>query len=432
MKQVFAVKGHICWSRNQREMTILENGMVICEDGICRGAYPVMPEQYAGIPVLDYGDRLVIPGLTDLHVHAPQYAYRGTGMDLELLEWLEQQAFPEESRYAELSYAEQAYGAFTKDLKESATTRACVFASRHVEATLLLMKQLEKAGLIAYVGKVNMDRNCPDPLREKDAASAAADTREWILEALSSGNGRVRPILTPRFIPSCSEELLERLGELRGEFGLPVQSHLSENLNEIQWVKELCPQTDFYGQAYDRFGLFGDGPTVMAHCVYSTPEEIRLMKEKRVFVAHCPQSNMNVASGIAPVRQYLEEGLCMGLGSDVAGGASLSIFRAMTDAIQCSKLRWRILDGAWKPLTFPEAFYLATKGGGAFFGKAGSFEEGYEMDAVVLDDSCWSHPQPLPVPERLERLAYLGDERAVTGKYIQGLPIFERGAILRQ
>ena len=158
----------------------------------------------------------------------------------------------------------------------------------------------------------------------------------------------------------------------------------------------------------------------MAHCVHSSEEEIALMKEKNVFVAHCPQSNTNIASGIAPIRIYLDKDMKVGLGSDVAGGAHLSIMRAMTDAIQCSKLRWRMYDQSLKPLNFEEAFYLATKGGGEFFGKVGSFEEGYEFDALVLDDENLPHPQELTLKERIERIVYLGDDRNVKSKYVAG------------
>ncbi|MFR9190595.1 MAG: amidohydrolase family protein, partial [Anaerotruncus massiliensis (ex Togo et al. 2019)] len=167
------------------------------------------------------------------------------------------------------------------------------------------------------------------------------------------------------------------------------------------------PWSGCYGGAYDRFGLFGgDAPTIMAHCVHSTGEEIDLMQARGVFIAHCAQSNTNLASGVAPVRAYLDRGMKVGLGTDIAGGFSLSVFRAMADAVQASKLRWRLLDDSLRPLTVPEAFYLGTKGGGEFFGKVGSFEEGYEFDAVVLDDSGFrirdAHPggaagaDPLP------------------------------------
>lgn len=145
-----------------------------------------------------------------------------------------------------------------------------------------------------------------------------------------------------------------------------------------------------------------------------------MMKERGVWVAHCPQSNTNIASGIAPVRRYLQEGISMGLGSDVAGGHSTSIFRAMADAIQVSKLRWRLQDQSLAPLTVEEAFWLGTAGGGSFFGAVGSFLPGYELDAVVLDDRRLRSTRALTLKERLERVIYLSDDRDVAGKFVQG------------
>lgn len=145
------------------------------------------------------------------------------------------------------------------------------------------------------------------------------------------------------------------------------------------------------------------------------------MQKNGVFVAHCPASNMNLTSGIAPIRKYMDSGLRIGLGSDIAGGHSESIFRAITDTIQISKMYFRMVNEAYKPLVFSEAFYLATKGGGEFFGKVGSFEDGYEFDAVVLDDSILPHPQKLNLAERMERAVYLGlDEKNITAKYAAG------------
>ena len=167
-----------------------------------------------------------------------------------------------------------------------------------------------------------------------------------------------------------------------------------------------------------------DVKTVMAHCVWSTEEEVDLMNKNGVFVAHCPASNMNLSSGIAPIRKYLDKGLRIGLGTDIAAGHSDSIFRAITDAIQVSKMYYRMVDENYKPLVFSEAFYLATKGGGEFFGKVGSFEEGYEFDAVVMDDSVLEHPQYLTLAERMERAVYLGlDEKKVIAKFVVGKKI---------
>ena len=421
----FALKGTVCYSEDLHKLVTAENAWVVCEDGQCAGVFLKLPEKYAGIPCRDVGDSLIIPGMTDLHLHAPQYSFRSIGMDLELLEWLDNMAFPEESGYADLEYAKKAYSIFAEDLKKSATTRASVFATLHVPATELLMELLNDTGVKAYVGKVNMDRNGPDTLQEENAKVSAEATERWISDTLEKYEN-VKPILTPRFTPSCTDELMEALGRLQKQYHLPVQSHLSENFGEIAWVKELCPSTKFYGEAYDMFGLFGgdDCPTIMAHCVHCPDEEIERMKKRGVYIAHCPQSNTNLSSGIAPVRRYLDGGLKMGLGSDIAGGTSLSILRAMADAIQVSKLRWRLVDDSLKPLTLEETFYLATVGGGAFFGKVGSFQKGYEFDAVILDDTNLAHPQKLTAKQRLERLVYLSDDRNITGKYVSGNKIF--------
>ena len=421
----FALKGTIIWSESPTQLSIHENSYLVCENGVCAGVFPTLPEKFAGIPCRNTGDSIIIPGLTDLHLHAPQYSFRSIGMDLELLEWLDTLAFPEESKYADLEYADKAYSIFADDLRKSATTRASIFATLHVPATEHLMKLLNDTGIKALVGKVNMDRNGAPSLQEESAKASADATLKWIEETLSL-YPNIKPILTPRFTPSCSDDLMKELGEIQRRFHLPVQSHLSENLGEIAWVKELCPDTSFYGEAYDKFGLFGgeDCPTIMAHCVHCPDDEIALMKERGVYIAHCSQSNSNLSSGIAPVRRYLEEGLHIGLGSDIAGGTSLSIFRAMSDAIQTSKLRWRLVDDSLKALTVEEVFYMATKGGGSFFGKVGSFAPGYEFDAVIMDDSALLHPQPLTPKQRLERLIYLSDDRHIQGKYVSGVELF--------
>jgi guanine deaminase len=272
-----------------------------------------------------------------------------------------------------------------------------------------------------------MDREASPALTEDSADISAYTTFGWI-NAVKDKFQNTKPILTPRFIPCCTDQLMEELRQIQMAYGIPVQSHLSESKGEIEFVKFLRPGDPFYGDGYNDYDLFGknddidtDVKTVMAHCVWSTDEEVELMRKNGVFVAHCPASNMNLTSGIAPIRKYLDLGLNIGLGSDIAGGHSDSIFRAITDAIQVSKMYFRMVDETVKPLVFPEAFYLATKGGGAFFGKVGSFEEGYEFDAVVMDDSVLPYPQSLNLAERMERAVYLGlDEKRIAAKYVAG------------
>ena len=417
----FILKGNVCYSANARKLKIQQHGYLVCEGGVSRGVFAQLPEQYSAFPLRDCGDAMIIPGLCDLHLHGPQYTYRGLGMDLELLDWLKTHTFPEEARYIELDYAQRAYTAFLDDMRRSATTRANIFATIHTPGTLLLMEMLEASGLVTNVGKVNSDRNAPDYLREASAQASVEGTRAW-LEAVRGKFKRTSPILTPRFVPTCTGELMGMLGEMQREYSLPVQSHLSENRGEIAWVRELHPEAESYGHVYDSYGLFGgDGvPTVMAHCVWSQGAEEALMRERGVYIAHCPQSNTNIASGIAPVRRFLDGGQQIGLGTDVAGGCHTSILRAMSDAIGVSKLRWRLVDDGDAPLTSAEAFYLGTLGGGSFFGKVGSFEPGYEFDAVVFDDSELATARPLSVQDRLERMIYLSSERMIRAKYVRG------------
>jgi guanine deaminase len=420
----FVLKGNICYSEDMNLLRTVEQGYLVCLEGKSEGVFKELPEQFLDLPLTDWGDRMIIPGLIDLHIHAPQFSFRGLNMDLELLDWLNTNTFPEEAKYKDLEYANKAYQIFADTMRKSATTRACIFATIHRPATEVLMDLMEETGLKTMVGKVNMDRNSPEYYCEHGAAESERDTAAW-LDHVKSKYENVSPILTPRFIPSCTDELMDRLSRMQKKYRIPVQSHLSENQSEIEWVKGLCPASKFYGDAYDQFGLFGgNAKTVMAHCVYSPKEEIALMKERGVFIAHCPQSNTNLSSGIAPVRTYLEQKMNIGLGTDVAGGSGESIFRAMADAISVSKLRWRLLDESLKPVTIEEAFYMGTLGGGSFFGKVGSFLKGYEFDALILDDSSLPHPQPLTLKERLERFIYLSDDRHIKGKFTEGSRIF--------
>ena len=306
MHEPFFLRGTLLYSSSPDTIEILDDGWLLCRDGRAAGVFRSKPERFANLDVFDYTGKLIIPGMTDLHVHAPQFSFRGLGMDLELLDWLNTYTFPEESKYEDLSYAETAYESFVSRLARSTTTRACIFATLHLPATLLLMQKLEDAGLSTYVGKVNMNRNCPGYLREISTNQAIRDTERWVVESRERFS-HTKPILTPRFIPSCTDDFMYALSRLRVKYDLPVQSHLSENLGEIEWVKELCPRSKFYGDAYDQFGMFGGGyPCIMAHCVHSNDAEQELMLRRGVYIAHSPESNMNLASGVAPVNQFID------------------------------------------------------------------------------------------------------------------------------
>ncbi|MCR5527341.1 MAG: amidohydrolase family protein [Lachnospiraceae bacterium] len=427
MGNSFVIKGDIAYNKALKEIQTYKDGYLVCVDGICKGAFQKLPEEYKSLPLKDYTGKLIVPGMTDLHVHAPQYTFRGIGMDLELLDWLNQHTFPEEAHYSDIEYAKKAYAYFSHDLMRSFTTRAVVFATMHTEATIELMDQLEKTGVISYVGRVNMDRNGGEGLQEESAEASLKGTLEW-LEAIEGKYERTMPIITPRFIPSCSDELMKGLGKLSEEKKLRIQSHLSENKSEVAWVKELVPESDCYARAYEMFDNMGteDRPTIMAHCVYSDEREMEILKKHGAYVAHCSDSNMNLTSGIAPVRKFLEAGINVGIGTDVAAGSSMNMLKAILNAIQASKMYYRLVDENVKQLSFEEAFYLATEGGGKYFGKVGSFKEGYDFDALVLDDSAMYSMRELSVRERLERTCYNDADVYILHKFVQGNNVFDR------
>lgn len=413
-----ALKGTIVFTPTKDKLEIYEDSYIIIEDGKVLDIVEELDNSYKNVEIEDYSGKLIIPGFVDLHLHAVQYPNRGLGLDKELLPWLETYTFPEEGRYSDLEYAEKVFKRLINELWRVGTLRSVIFSSIHKESTELLLDMFIESGLGAYVGKVNMDRNTADYLTE-DMEESLKDTEEIILKYIDKST-LVRPIITPRFAPTCSDELLEKLGNLPEKYKVPIQSHLNENKSEIEWVKELFPNSKDYASVYNDFNLFGVTNTVMAHCVYNTDEEIDLMAKNGVYAAHCPYSNYNLSSGVMPVRKYLDKGVNVGLASDISGGNSLSIPSVMYGTIQASKMTWLNSGKRLNPLTFNEAFYLGTKGGGSFFGEVGSFEKEYEFDALVIDDSELSDIRELTVEERIQRYIYIGDDRHIVARYVRG------------
>ena len=416
-------RANVLYTKEKDRFEVLENGYVAVDaDGRVTGvAADLASLDSEDAEVIDFGDRLLIPAMNDLHVHAPQYRNQGIAMDLELLPWLQNYTFPEEMKYADTAYAERMYRRFVRDLWRFGTMRASVFATIHTASTRLLMQLFQEAGMGALIGKVGMNRNCPDGLSEQ--VDQMVQGYEELIAEFNKPDTLVRPIVTPRFVPSCTPDMLTACGQLASKYQLPVQSHLSENKDEIAWVQELEKESTCYGDAYDRYGLFGQTPTIMAHCVWTEGKELELMKHRNVMVAHCPTSNFNVASGMAPIRMFLDEGLQIGLGSDISGGHDLSIFRMIVYAIQVSKMHYQQNhDCAF--LTLSEAFWLATKSAGSFFGRVGSFEPGYEFDALVINDSDLNHDN-YSLLHRLERYIYLGDDRQIEHRFCRGTEIAE-------
>jgi len=417
------LKGNIAFTPTKEKFETHENSYIIIEKGKVVDICKTLEDSYKDYPLKDFSDKIIIPGFVDLHLHAPQYPNRGLGLDKELIPWLETYTFPEEGKYDDLDYSKKVYSRLINELWRVGTTRAVVFSSIHKGSTKLLLDMFIESGLGAYIGKVNMDRNTAEYLIENTRTSIV-DTEE-ILKEYMNKSSLVKPIITPRFAPTCSEELLESLGNLAVDYKIPVQSHLSENRSEVIWVKELFPDSKNYASVYNDFNLFGQTKTIMAHCIYNTDEEIELMAQNGVYAAHCPYSNYNLSSGIMPVRKFLNKGVSVGLASDISGGNSLSIPSIIAGTIQASKMTWLNTGEELAPLTFSEGFFLGTKGGGSFFGKVGSFEKGYDFDALIIDDSTLSDIDELTIEERLQKFIYIGDDRHIMERYVQGVKIEE-------
>jgi guanine deaminase len=300
---------------------------------------------------------------------------------------------------------------------ESGHNPGSIFATRHLPATKLLFELFRESGLGAFVGKVNMDRNAVPALEEKTEDSLA-ETEEFVLGA-KDPKGLVKPILTPRFVPCTTPALMTGLGLLAEKYDVPIQSHLSENRDEIALVKKLHPEIRSFTEVYGTYGLLRRDRTIMAHCVYLDSKEREILLERGISVAHSPQSNFNVSSGTMPLREYLDAGMRMGLASDVAGGHMLSMPHNIVTARMASNQYW--VDHPESPKArLSEVFYMATKGSGAFFGKVGSFEPGYEADVLVVDDRYGESLVERTPEERLQRFIYAGDDRNIEKRIVRG------------
>ncbi|SKC91627.1 amidohydrolase family protein [Maledivibacter halophilus] len=418
MNETLVLKGNIIFTKNTDKFEIYNNAFIVSIDGKVKGIYKELPKEYSNCKIRNYGNKLIIPSFVDLHLHASQFLQCGMGMTKQLLEWLNDYTFDLEKEFQNEEFAKEVYTKFADKLVDSGTLRACIFASSSTKGTEILFEILKKKGIGAYIGKVNMDRNAPNFIIESTEESIKGT--EYLIKKYKNEK-LVKPIITPRFAPTSTDELLEKLGELTKEYSLPVQSHLSENINEINWVKELFPDSKYYLDVYDKYYLFGHTKTAMAHGIHLSDEELNIIKGKNVILVHCPDSNINVRSGIMPLRKYLNMGIPIGLGSDIAGGHKIALNEAMVRAIQLSKLL-SINNPEYKPLTIPEVFYLGTKGGGNFFGKTGSFEEGYLFDALVIEDDKLIADR-YSLEDRLERFLYLGDDRNIIARYVEGKEI---------
>lgn len=415
-------KGNIVHTPTKERFELFENQYIIVSDeGCVEGIAAEVPEEYGDF-IVDYTDKIIIPAYTDLHLHPFQYPLIGNGYDKELIDWCFRYCSPTEALSIDEEIEKKVCRAVIHDLWKYGSLHSVHFPSGVERNADTLMEMLQKTGMYAYAGKSQSDL----PLFEETAEETKEQSMKSALRLAEKykDSERVKYIFTSGWSLDTSDALMREMREAALAYQAPFQAHMDENRTEVKWSLQRHPDCANYAETYVKNGVFGDDiKTVMEHCVHTTEEEIALLRDRGVYVAHCIHSNLDIMSGVMQLRRYLDEGIRVGLGSDIAAGHTMNIADCMRAAVQASKML--SLKTGCRPVTISEAFYLATKGGGEFFGKTGCFLTGYQFDALVIDDSELSLPVSRSLEQRIERYLYCGDDRQITARYVKGEEVEE-------
>ncbi|KAF1959910.1 guanine deaminase [Byssothecium circinans] len=403
--------------------------------------------------VVEVRDGFFFPGFVDTHTHAPQHPNTGLFGTTTLLDWLEKYTFPLESSFSNLQKAQRIYSNFVSRTLSHGTTTCAYYATNHVPATNLLADICLARGQRALVGRVCMNTLSPAYYRDSSIETAVRDSRACIdhVRSIDPHGTIVKPIITPRFAPSCTAPCLSALGALAKETNAHIQTHISENTSEIALVAKLFPDAKSYTDVYDTAALLTPR-TILAHAVHLSKEERRTIRERDAKISHCPASNTALTSGCCPVRELLDEGLTVGLGTDVSGGFSPSILEQVRQAIWVSRFVAMRSPCAAAPnnaakLSSSEALYLATRGGAAVVGledRIGAFDVGKEFDAQMIRFGGVPEDGELrglfeeaagPIDvfgwesmgEKVEKWVYSGDDRNCVAVWVRGRLVHRSG-----
>ena len=403
-----------------------EQGAVLVDGGLivwCGQAGDAPAVLAEGAEHHDYGDDLILPGFVDGHVHYPQIGVIAS-FGAQLLDWLEKYTFPEEARFSDPDYARDTAKLFLDLLVANGTTTAAVYCTVHPESADAFFAESTSRNLRIIAGKILMDRNAPDSVL--DIAQSGYDDTKALIEKWH-GNGRNLYAVTPRFAPTSTPAQLEACGTLMSEFSdVYLQSHVSENADEVKWVAELFPEARSYQDVYARYGMLGPR-ALYGHAIHMDEADLRQAAETGTKFVHCPTSNLFIGSGLFRMNETRQAGVDVLLGSDVGGGTSLSPFATM-------KAAYEIAQFSGYSLTPESAFWLSTAGGAAALSLGttiGRLESGYEADIVVLDlNSTPVIRQRVDRAEDLRDILFtqmiLADDRAIRATYAGGLKVYAK------
>ncbi|KAA8650903.1 hypothetical protein EYZ11_009998 [Aspergillus tanneri] len=374
--------------------------------------------------------QFLCPGFIDTHTHAPQWSQRGLGRGLPLLAWLETLTFANEAKCASPDHATKLYTSCVRGGLNQGITTACYYGSLHKSASLILARICLQLGQRALIGKCNMNRHAPSWYTESSTDQSLVDTESFIheLQALDPIHNLITPVLTPRFAISCSPDLLSGLGDLaRKHPHLPIQTHFNESRAEIDFTASLFPTFTSETEIYESFHLLTN-KSILAHAIFLKHGELDRLRQLDCGIAHCPVSNTCMDEYmIAPVREYLDAGIKVGLGTDCGGGYTSSMLEVMRQAYLVSVARKTISQGKGEALSVDEGFYMATLGGARVAGldaKVGNFVPGKELDALLVSVDVDGVMADVAEGESrrdvFEKFVMTGDDRNIVGVWVRG------------
>ena len=396
---------------------------------VATGDRPAVARELEGKAIRwqDGADRVICPGLIDVHAHLPQYPASGCGQG-ELLPWLREHIFPLEREFT-VERSERESPRFFAELARHGTTTACLYTTVYEESCDAAFWAAEASGLRVTLGKVMMDVGSygglpPETILERSLAQSERLCQRWH----GSADGLLGYAFSPRFAVSCSAAMMRAAGEMARRYGAVVQTHLAENFGEIEAVKGLFPDAWDYTDVYDRCGLLGPR-TVLGHCLHLSDREVATLAERGAAVAHCPTANFFLNSGLLPLARLRTAGIRVGLGSDVGAGPEVNLWQVMRSALDTQKAR-SYHEPDVELLTAAEAFHLATQGGADVLeigDVVGSLAAGKQADLLVLDRralSPYGEATELKPEELITLCVYRAGPLATAATYVRGREVY--------